>query len=96
MSLSYLSQVKTRWIGIRNPLRRGPPLDRASARFVFVLLVSSLRARRVGIVLSRQAGHRKGDGARCKGYCFQSGGKLADSKGDGARCHRSFDSRGPE
>jgi hypothetical protein len=44
--------------------------------------------------MSRQAGHRKGDGTRCKGYCFHSGGKLANSKGDGARCNRSFDSRG--
>ncbi len=53
------------------------------------------RVRRVKIMPSRQASHRKGDGARCKGYCFHSGGKLANSKGDGARCNRSFDSRGP-
>ena len=49
----------------------------------------------VWISLSRQAGHWKGDGARCKGYCFHSGGKLASSKGDGARSNRSFDSWGP-
>jgi hypothetical protein len=57
-------------------------------------LTFNSRARWVGIILSRQVGHRKGDGTRCKGYCFRHGGKLANSKGDGARCHRSFDSWG--
>jgi len=63
---------------------------------LFVPLVFEPRVRRVGIVLRRQASHRKGDGTRCKGYCFHSGGKLANSKGDEARCHRSFDSRAPD